>query len=175
MLSMPSHRRPLRHRLRNGPFLFLQTRSTPRIPTPLMINELHMIYDPEPIVLDTQIQSPAAAAASVWAELEAMFKELSLTSDEQNERRQIRQQIEATSTAKLAPPLNETELIQSLVLQFLTHDGYIETARAFADEITSEKKALSLDPTVVIPVFDVKEDEDAGRRQRKLNPTRIGL
>jgi hypothetical protein len=69
---------------------------------------------------------------------------------------------------KLAPPLNETELIQSLVLQFLTHDGYVETARAFAEEISSEKRALSLDPEAVIPSFDLKEDEDAGHRQRKL-------
>ena len=33
----------------------------------------------------------------------------------QQEKKHIRQEIEATSTAKLAPPLNETELIQSLV------------------------------------------------------------
>lgn len=83
-----------------------------------------------------------------------------------NEKRQIRQQIEETSISKLAPPLNETELIQSLVLQFLTHDGYVESARAFADEIHSEKKALSLDPDAVIQGCEVKEDEDAGHRQR---------
>jgi Ran-binding protein 9/10 len=58
-------------------------------------------------------------------------------------------------------------LIQSLVLQFLTHDGYVETARAFADEIQSEKQALNLDPNAVIQGFDVKEDEDAGHRQRQ--------
>jgi hypothetical protein len=73
------------------------------------------------------------------------------------------------STSKLAPPLSETELIQSLVLQFLTHDGYVETARAFADEIHSEKQALNLNPSAVIPGFDVKEDEDAGHRQRKMS------
>lgn len=33
----------------------------------------------------------------------------------QDEKKQIRMQIEATSTAKLAPKLNETELIQKLV------------------------------------------------------------
>lgn len=82
------------------------------------------------------------------------------------ERKQIRQQIEMTSTVKLAPPLSETDLIQSLVLQFLTHDGYVETARAFAEEVHSEKKALSLDPNAIIDGVDVKEDEDAGHRQR---------
>ncbi|CZT06326.1 related to human RANBPM NP_005484.1 [Rhynchosporium graminicola] len=82
----------------------------------------------------------------------------------QQEREQIRQQIEATSTAKLASPLDETDLIQSLVLQFLTHEGYVETARAFAGEVYSEKQALSLDPNVPIQGFHVREDEDAGHR-----------
>jgi hypothetical protein len=53
------------------------------------------------------------------------------------------------------------------VLQFLTHDGYIETARAFADEVHSEKSALALDKTTVLGSFSVKEDKDAGHRQRK--------
>jgi len=55
----------------------------------------------------------------------------------------------------------------SQVLQFLTHDGYVETARAFAEEVHSEKKALSLDPNAIIDGVDVKEDEDAGHRQRR--------
>lgn len=85
---------------------------------------------------------------------------------EQSEKKHIRQEIEATSTAKLAPPLSETELIQSLVLQFLTHDGYVETAKAFSEEVHAEKKALSLDPNAAVNGFEVKEDEDAGHRQR---------
>ncbi|QSZ32804.1 hypothetical protein DSL72_002384 [Monilinia vaccinii-corymbosi] len=82
------------------------------------------------------------------------------------EERQIKNEIASTSTIKLAPPLSETELIQSLVLQFLTHDGYVDTARAFADEVHSEKKALNMDPDVMIRGFNIKEDEDAGHRQR---------
>lgn len=82
------------------------------------------------------------------------------------EKRQIRQEIEATSTAKLSPPLDETELIQALILQALAHDGYVETARAFAEEVHAEKQALSLDPNEVVKGFDVEEDEDAGHRQR---------
>ncbi|KAE8452802.1 hypothetical protein EG329_013074 [Mollisiaceae sp. DMI_Dod_QoI] len=84
----------------------------------------------------------------------------------QREKKQIRQEIEATSTAKLSPPLDETELVQALILQALAHDGYVETARAFAEEVHAEKKALSLDPNEVVKGFDVKEDEDAGHRQR---------
>ncbi|TVY31087.1 Ran-binding protein [Lachnellula hyalina] len=81
------------------------------------------------------------------------------------EKRRIRLEIECTSTAKLAPPMNETDLIQSLVLQYLTHNGHTETAKAFANEVYAEKKALTIDPHVEVQGFDVKEDEDAGHRQ----------
>jgi hypothetical protein len=96
----------------------------------------------------------------------ALFANMWTNIREQSEKKHIRQEIEATSTAKLAPPLNETELIQSLVLQFLTHDGYVETAKAFSEEVHAEKKALSLDPNAAVNGFEVKEDEDAGHRQR---------
>ncbi|TVY48508.1 Uncharacterized protein LOCC1_G001221 [Lachnellula occidentalis] len=84
----------------------------------------------------------------------------------QEEKRRIRLEIESTSTAKLAPPMSETDLIQSLVLQFLSHNGHTETAKAFANEVYAEKKALTIDPNAEVQGFDVKEDEDAGHRQR---------
>ncbi|KAJ0120048.1 ran-binding protein [Diaporthe amygdali] len=80
--------------------------------------------------------------------------------------RQLEKEIEQADTTKLAPPLNETELIQQLVLQFLQHDGYVETARAFAREIQSEKQSLCLDPNEQVPGIDIKDDEDANNRQR---------
>ncbi|RKF79027.1 Ran-binding protein 9 [Golovinomyces cichoracearum] len=78
----------------------------------------------------------------------------------------IESEIEAASTDSLAPPKCETELIQALVLQFLKHDGFVESARVFAKEVHFEKKALSLDPEVALPSFDIKEEEDASQRQR---------
>lgn len=59
-------------------------------------------------------------------------------------------------------------LIYVQVLQFLTHEGYVETARAFADEVYSERKALTIDPNESVAGFDVKEDEDARHRQSML-------
>lgn len=53
------------------------------------------------------------------------------------------------------------------VLQFLQNDGYVETARAFAEEIRSEKQALCLDPNEQVPGVDIRDDEDANNRQRK--------
>lgn len=53
------------------------------------------------------------------------------------------------------------------VLQFLQHDGYVETARAFATEIQTEKQALCLDPNTEIPGIDIRDDQDANNRQRE--------
>lgn len=63
--------------------------------------------------------------------------------------------------------MNETELAQALVLQFLQHDGYVETARAFAEEIQAQKEALNLDPDITLDGINIKDDEDANNRQRK--------
>jgi hypothetical protein len=78
----------------------------------------------------------------------------------------VSEDIRNADTTKLAPPLNETELIQQLVLQFLQHDGYVETARAFAEEIHAEKQALNLDSSKEIEGINIKDDEDANNRQR---------
>ncbi len=53
------------------------------------------------------------------------------------------------------------------VIQYLTHEGYVETARAFAGEVHEEKQALSTGETATIQELDVRQDEDAGHRQRK--------
>jgi Ran-binding protein 9/10 len=57
-------------------------------------------------------------------------------------------------------------LILLQVLQFLQHDGYIETARAFAEEVQAEKRALTLDANAAVKHINVSDDEDANRRQR---------
>ncbi|KAJ4396239.1 hypothetical protein N0V93_000458 [Gnomoniopsis smithogilvyi] len=83
-----------------------------------------------------------------------------------NEIHRLEEEIKKADTSKLAPHLNETELIQQLVLQFLQHDGYVDTARAFASEIQAEKQALCLDPNEQVPGIDIRDDEDANNRQR---------
>lgn len=52
------------------------------------------------------------------------------------------------------------------MLQFLQQDGYVETARAFAEEIHGEKLALRTDPSQAIEGISVRDDEDANKRQR---------
>ncbi|KAK1829062.1 SPRY domain-containing protein [Podospora conica] len=82
------------------------------------------------------------------------------------QKKMITENIKQADTSKLAPGLSETKMIQFLVLQFLQHDGYVETARAFAEEINSEQVALNLDPNKSIPGINIKDDEDANNRQR---------
>ena len=59
----------------------------------------------------------------------------------------------------------EDALIHQLVGQYLAHDGYVETARAFSDEIVDEAKALANDEDVDIPYRTAVEDLDALNRQ----------
>lgn len=65
--------------------------------------------------------------------------------------------------------MNETDLIQALVLQFLQHDGYVETARAFAQDMKVQKEALNIDPNIKVDGLNIRDDEDANNRQREFS------
>ncbi|KAI1062180.1 hypothetical protein LB506_009684 [Fusarium annulatum] len=82
------------------------------------------------------------------------------------ERDRVQKDIQATDTSSLVPNLSETDVIQALVLQFLQHDGYVGTARAFAEDMKKQKEALSLDPRVKVDGVSIRDDEDANNRQR---------
>lgn len=73
--------------------------------------------------------------------------------------------------------MSESDLIQTLVLQFLQHDGYVDTAKAFAEEVNQGKQAMrqSLDPA--LEDMTTHDNEDAGNRQRRStsNKARIHL
>jgi hypothetical protein len=61
----------------------------------------------------------------------------------------------------------EDGLIHKLVGQYLAHDGYVETARAFSDEIVDEARALANDKNADIPYRTAVEDMDALNRQSR--------
>jgi hypothetical protein len=63
--------------------------------------------------------------------------------------------------------LDETALIQALVSQYLAHDGYVDTARAFAEDVQNESQALdSSNDRLDVSSLDPKGDADAVNRQR---------
>ena len=65
--------------------------------------------------------------------------------------------------------MNDDKLLQELVAQFLAHDGYVETARAFAEEVAAESAALDGrgDP---LKKYEVEEDLEAINRQSRSPP-----
>lgn len=62
------------------------------------------------------------------------------------------------------PPLSEDELIHQLVAQYLAHDGYVGTAKAFAAEVQAESRAL-VEGSATPANLEPEEDMDAINRQ----------
>ncbi|KAF1985679.1 SPRY-domain-containing protein [Aulographum hederae CBS 113979] len=84
----------------------------------------------------------------------------------EKEREIVQADIMKTSVAKLNPPLDETALIHQLIAQYLSHDGYVETARAFAEEVRAESRALASGVDAEARDLEPVEDIDAENRQR---------
>lgn len=69
-------------------------------------------------------------------------------------------------TSSFRPPLDETSFIHELIAQYLAHDGYVETARAFAGEVREELRSLANGNEAGLKYLDPEEDQDAVNRQR---------
>ena len=57
-----------------------------------------------------------------------------------------------------------------LVAQFLAHDGYLETARAFAEEVANETAALQKGHDKPLKKYEVEEDHEAINRNSEYPP-----
>ncbi|KAK6496785.1 hypothetical protein TWF481_001773 [Arthrobotrys musiformis] len=79
------------------------------------------------------------------------------------ERKSALQEISDTVVESLCPPYDEEALIQSLVSSYLQHDGFVETAKAFALDLQAEKDALS--QSGKSKPLELMEDENAVHRQ----------
>lgn len=75
-------------------------------------------------------------------------------------------EIHSTNFSKLHSGQEEGVLLKELIAQFLVHDGYVETAKAFATELESEAGALGKTLTARIDKTTVEDDLDASNRQR---------
>lgn len=73
----------------------------------------------------------------------------------------------STSIASLHSHLDEKSFVKELVAQFFGHDGFVETAKAFTNELLAESRALELDTDGSQPTLSMDEDLDATNRQRK--------
>ncbi|KAK6522795.1 hypothetical protein TWF281_002229 [Arthrobotrys megalospora] len=79
------------------------------------------------------------------------------------ERKSALQEISDSQVESLCPPLDEASLIQSLISSYLQHDGFVETANAFAQDLQAEQNALSNKGKP--KPLELMEDKDAIRRQ----------
>lgn len=61
-------------------------------------------------------------------------------------------------------------MLQELVAQFLAHDGYVETARAFAEEVATETAALQSGQREPLKKYEVEEDREAINRNSNSPP-----
>ncbi|KAJ4375498.1 hypothetical protein N0V86_007030 [Didymella sp. IMI 355093] len=84
----------------------------------------------------------------------------------QDEKAAIQEEINRTKFTPSAAFPDETQFIHQLITQYLAHDGYVETAQAFAEEIVDEARALANDDDATIPYQEAVEDMDALNRQK---------
>jgi len=59
------------------------------------------------------------------------------------ERRHVRNQLNQADVTQLHPPDDENTLIQKLVGQYLAHEGYVETSKAFAADVRDRATSLA--------------------------------
>ena len=92
----------------------------------------------------------------------------SLTEEEQKRKVELREQIRATEISSLHPTFDRDELCQALVAQYLSHDGHVQTARAFSEEVCHDNNALTGNASSALDGFlAVEHDQDAKHRQGK--------
>ena len=81
------------------------------------------------------------------------------------EQDKVELEIQGTSTNRLHRDFpNETNYMQELVAQFLTHGGYIESALAFQDQVHTERAMLLEEGSEVTELYNT-DVEDAQPRQ----------
>lgn len=84
----------------------------------------------------------------------------------EEEKAKAMREIHSTDFSKLHSGQEEGALLKELIAQFLVHDGYVETAKAFATELESEATALGKTITARIDKTTVEDDLDASNRQQ---------
>ena len=84
------------------------------------------------------------------------------------ERFTVENDIQTTKVTSLHPPLDENSLVQQLVAHFLAHDGYVESAKAFAREVKAETLALHSHQNNLAGEVEAEEDYDAVNRQSRI-------
>jgi hypothetical protein len=82
------------------------------------------------------------------------------------EQRHIRNQINKADVKSLHPPDDENTLIQKLVSQYLAHEGYVETSKAFAADVRNRAESFAATGSELPPLGG--EDDVQTRNRQKI-------
>ncbi|KAI5367460.1 Putative B30.2/SPRY domain, CRA domain, concanavalin A-like lectin/glucanase domain superfamily [Septoria linicola] len=82
----------------------------------------------------------------------------------EQERQNILGDIDRADVSSLHPPDDENALIHNLIGQYLAHEGYVETAKAFANDVEERQQAFD-DHTTPFRISS-EDDQHAIHRQR---------
>lgn len=83
----------------------------------------------------------------------------------EQERRTIMAEINTTDVTLLHPPDTENTLIYNLIGQYLAHEGYVETAKAFAKDISEQQHPLT-NAAKLLHLPNAEDDVHAANRQK---------
>lgn len=83
----------------------------------------------------------------------------------EDERQAVFSEILMADVSSLHPPDDEGALIHKLVNQYLAHEGYIETAKAYAKDVHDQQESLS-SQSQPIQLPDSDDDIHASNRQK---------
>lgn len=81
------------------------------------------------------------------------------------ERQTIMSELSKADVSVLHPPDDENALIHKLIGQYLAHEGYVETAKAFARDVDDQQQSLSTEPQA-FQASDSDDDIHAINRQK---------
>jgi len=70
------------------------------------------------------------------------------------------------SQSSIYPGLDESSRIQELISQYLAHEGYVETAKDFAQDVQAARHSLQEDDNTD-EALDLSQNVDAINRQSK--------
>lgn len=78
-------------------------------------------------------------------------------------------EVNKATPSSLHPPDDEDSLIQELIGQYLAHEGYVETTKAFADDIADQQRSLTNGPDT-LTAEESEDDLHAINRQSAFDP-----
>lgn len=86
------------------------------------------------------------------------------TKAEQRERERLQEQISRESIVQFHAKHEEKSLVPRLIAQYLAHEGYVETAKLFGEEVHAI--SMMFDKAGALShLLDYREDTDAVKRQ----------